>query len=557
MKSRTDLDRFKEVYLSVVQILVKLADPTFLWGEIGRGSGKTTHMLSPRVDRVQNAMPGSLLVLGASTYKSIFDNIIPGIMEYMTENYSRGLYFEIGNKPPRHFAKPHTFIEDWKHTISFASGTVIQFVSCDRPESMLGKSAAHLFVDEMIRIPEDKFIERIIPALRADRSKYGHSEYFMGITGFSSSPNFETDEDWFTKFEENMNCDLIKCIQEIAYEIDQRILALEDARAAFDDVMIRKLTAFLDRWSKRLTAYRRNQTLYLRASSFSNLKILGIDYIENQIKSLKDEDKLYTSIFSIRKAKVKERFFGKFSKLHIFHDSYNYGIIDTVSADGALEQTARHLKYYDPNLPLYAGYDPGPFMSIVFAQRKMNRAIRELRTLKNFWVIHPHQHAEMAKKINDYFKYHRNKTIYLYFDRAANQKNPRYRKYYQSDSAVPNETDANILKAELQRYGWNVQLLSIGQATIFMHIHYALLNILFGKNDGTRDQILVDANECEELISSINNSPLKRHEGKIELDKSSERLPYERQAMESTQIATAFMYLLHGLYKNLLPRGMY
>jgi len=78
---KTNDELFRQTYLSVVQILVKLADPTFLWGELGRGSGKTTHILGPRIDRVQNAMPGALLVLGAATYKSIFDNIVPGVME--------------------------------------------------------------------------------------------------------------------------------------------------------------------------------------------------------------------------------------------------------------------------------------------------------------------------------------------------------------------------------------------------------------------------------------------------------------------------------------------
>ena len=73
MANKTDLELFKEEYLSVVQILMKLADPTFLFGEVGRGSGKTTHMMGPRMDRVQNDMPGSVLVLGASTFKSIFD----------------------------------------------------------------------------------------------------------------------------------------------------------------------------------------------------------------------------------------------------------------------------------------------------------------------------------------------------------------------------------------------------------------------------------------------------------------------------------------------------
>ena len=197
-KSKVDDNIFIRVYLSIVQIIVKLLDPTFLFGEVGRGAGKTTHMLAPRIDRVQNDMSGAVLVLAAATYKSIIDNILPGVLEYFLENYKRGIYFEYGKQPPDHFTKTKITeaIKNWNHTITFANGTVIRFVSCDRPESMLGLNAAHLFIDEMIRIPEEKFVERIMPALRADRAKFGQSHYFMGITGFSSTPNFETDEDW-------------------------------------------------------------------------------------------------------------------------------------------------------------------------------------------------------------------------------------------------------------------------------------------------------------------------------------------------------------------------
>jgi hypothetical protein len=54
-------------------------------------------------------------------------------------------------------------------------------------------------------------------------------------------------------------------------------------------------------------------------------------------------------------------------------------------------------------------------------------------------------------------------------------------------------------------------------------------------------------------VSSIHHSPLKRHEGRILLDKSSERLPFEEQAFNSTQLASAAMYLFWGEYHHLLP----
>ena len=551
---KVDADLFEQDYLSALQTQFLLSDPTFMFGEVGRGSGKTTKILASRLDRVVNAMPGSLIVLAASTYRAIFDNILPGVIEYFNMSYLRGAYFEVGKAPPRHFAPCFTYVDSWKHSISFCNGAVVQFVSCDRPESMLGKNAAHLFVDELIKIPEDKFVERIIPALRADRSKFGGSHYFMGITGFSSTPNFETDHDWWVKYEADHNPELMRYIQELALELHRRMYRLQVAQKSYDAAEVKRLTAFIGRWEQRINDLRRGQTFYVRASSFSNLKILGLDYIENQIRNTKDVVKLNTSIFSIRRRKVKNMFFGRFGVQHLFDDSYSYAQLDSIAADGAVERTSRHLRWCNPDRPLYAGFDPGPFMSIVLAQKwPKKQRISELRAIKNLYAIHPQQHQELAHSINDFFRYHRRKELFLYYDRAANQRDPQYRKFYPLPTATA-ETDAKLLRDALRALGWSVTLLSLGQAMVPHALHYALLNILFSKPDGKRDEMLICRNECEELVSSINCSPLKKTDGKIALDKSSEAsLDYEEQAFWSTQIATAYMYLLWGEYSKYLP----
>lgn len=545
---------FLQTYMSVLQIKAKLADTTFLWCELGRGNGKTTHILASRMDRVQNDMPGALLVLAAATYRSIIDNVLPGLMEYFQEHYERGVYYEIGKKPPTHFKPCASFIDDYRHTITFVNGAVIQFVSCDRPESMSGKNAAHLFVDEMLLIPEDKFIERIVPALRADRSKFGHSHYFMGISGFSSTPNFETDEDWFIRNEQNMNTELIDSIITIQREIDIRLFEMEKARAKYDYEEVARLQRFVDRWSERVNTFRRNQTCYLRASSFANVKILGIDYIENQVKNIKDKQKLHANIFAIRRDKVKDMFVGKFGKEHIFTDSYNYKILDKYAIDKAPDVDSSQLKYCNPNMPLIAGFDAGPFMSIVFAQRHNvpGEMYKEFRVIKDLFVYHPEQHEELAAKINTFFAHHRRKEIILHYDRANNQVDPEYRKYY-GLGVDTKEADVKILTDALRRFGWNVRLMSLHQGTIFHHIHYKLCGIMFGGHDRKRDKVIIDKNECEALVSSINHSPLKREHGNVKLDKSSEKLPFELQAYQSTQIFTAYLYMQYGEFQRLLP----
>lgn len=551
MKKSEQKQLFDESYLSTLQIKVKLADTQTLICELGRGSGKTTHIMAGRLDRVQNSMPGALLTLGAATYKDIFSNILPGLLKYFDENYERGIYFEIGKEPPRHFKRCHTLVLEWSHTISFCNGCVVKFISADRPESTLGLSTPHGLFDELLKIKEEFIQERFIPALRADRSKYGHSPYFMGWSAFTSTPNFDTDENWFIDLEKDIDKELINLIIEIAFEVDQRIYELEIAKKSLDFNNIAKLEKFIARWTARLTELRRQQIYYVRASSFSNIRILGIDYIENQIKSTKDKSRLNSSVFAIRNLGVKDKFFGKFGKQHLFEDGYSYDFIDKTSANEDFEESCSYLKHYNRKQPLIAGYDAGPFSSIVFAQKNAQK--KEFRVLKDMWVYHPDQQDVLAQKIDDFFQ-GGEKTIHIHYDRAANQKDAEWKKYYPSYKELGvNDTDATLLKDELTRLGWRVFLLSTNQQTIHYSKHYRLLNMLFGKPDRRADKILIDKNECEALVSSINHSPLKRHEGRVMLDKSSEKLPFEEQALNSTQIASALMYLLWGEYHQLLP----
>ena len=86
MKRRViNKEHFDEQYYSAVQTLALLADTQDMYLELGRGSGKTTHILGPRIDRVQNSMPGSVQVFLASTYKAIFENLVPGIMAFAAQ----------------------------------------------------------------------------------------------------------------------------------------------------------------------------------------------------------------------------------------------------------------------------------------------------------------------------------------------------------------------------------------------------------------------------------------------------------------------------------------
>lgn len=551
---------FDRKYQSVIQTRAMLADPQNLIGELGRGSGKTTHIMGPRFVRVCYSMPQSIVAIAGPSYAFVVDTIVPGLLDHLNQNYTRGIHFEYGKTPPKHFKRPYVEVVDWKHTISFAWGTVAKFMGIDRVNtSGVGQNITHIFVDEMLRISEANFTERLLPTMRGNRQIFGNSPYFGGITGFSSTPNFENDHDWWLAMEANMDKELMEELIYVAFRVSTKLAEVEqwkaerqivkvDAELARLDAKIDAGLRFAAKWDARLNTKRKGATLYLKGSSFTNLVVLGLDYMRNQFKhSRHNVDKFKLSILGIRPKKVKDLFFSQFSARNIFEDSYNYNTIDMYSIDGSYRKTSRDLKYCDPNRPILMGLDPGNFMSAVFAQEHGD----ELRIIKNMHCIIPEEHREMAQKINTFFEPHHRKTIYLHYDRAGNQRKEKYRNNPKGD------TDAKILKTELEAVGWTVHLMSQDQRTIFHWQHYLLFSILFGERNPKAKKLRLCQFECEELISCIWMSPRKKgDDNNIELDKSSEKkLDYEDQIWYSTQIPSAMMYLVFGLYEKFLPDG--
>lgn len=557
-------------YCSVIQHKVLLADTQNLIGEVGRGAGKTTEMFAPRIVRISYAMPRSTMLLVAPTYAFIMDTIIPGIITFMGKYYTRGIEYEYGKEPPNHFLRPITPVGRYKHSLCFAWGTTLLWGSLDRPESIVGKNVVHVFADELLRVDETDFVERVVPTLREDRELYGHSHFFGGITGFSSTPNFENDNDWWLNYADNVNQSVIDEIEDLAFDVLQaegKLLYAENILEDFEKEgniykinattkKIQRLKGFITRQNAKLADKRRSeggQWAYIKGSSFSNLGILGLDYIKRQFSGARSNfDKFKLSILGIRPERVKEMFFANFGKGHIFKDSYKY---NTDSANEVMETVGeRHrnssdLKYCDSTKPLIFGFDPGNFMSVVVAQEKGN----ELRVIKNFYVWTPKQHFDMAAEITEFFKPHDRKTIELYYDRAANQRKEIYA------TNPKGKTDIAIFKRCLEDMGWRVELRTpFDQRTIEYWEHYLLIDVLLTERDKQTPRLRLCQFECEELISSIYMSPIKRQKDSgIELDKSSEKkLDYVDQPWYSTQLPSALMYLLFGKYEKFKPEGM-
>lgn len=552
----------ERIYMNSMQVMVNLLDPNKVVVEAARASGKTSEVTVNRIVRVADSMPAELSFLAHRTYVALLTNIWPNIQaafsRQITVNGRPRCMLEYGidyiageSKIPEHFRKPRYPISYPKHSILFRNGHHIQLVSSDQPDSVAGRSGVHAFVEEMKHNDGEKLKTRLFPSLRGSSAEIRKSPYYQGWTGVSDTARVDLNEDdWFERYEDQNNPQLLSEIATVAVHVNKavykRMELLTAQKNTTNPVTLEKIRLELKKydrqismWTPRLADMRRNATLYIRASSFVNKDILGPKFFKTQLDTL-DMDEFLTAICAVRHKSVVNKFFANYDKeKHQFYDGYIYDSIMKLDLKDHFIITARYLKYYDKSAPLYIGYDPGHFSSLVCGQPK--KYGKEFRLLKEFFCFYPDEQPELARQVYEFFgRDCRNKRIVLYPDRAGNKRREELEQI---------TTDSRALKRELESYGFEVQLMNEGQATIYHWQQFKLMLLLFGDRSNALPHVFIDENECPNLCSAIPLSPRKSTNGRIELDKSSEvKIPLHRQAGLTTQIPSAFIYLMYGLY---------
>lgn len=557
---------FEKYYMNNVQLLANIIDPNMLYAEWARATGKTEGVIVPRLIRVANDMPGELSFLVHKTYVALMTNVWPNIQA----SFSRpvivngkqramleyGIDYVVGeSKLPSHFKRPRYPIAYAKHSVIFRNGAHLQLVSSDQPESVAGRNAVHAFVEEMKHNSGEKLKSRLFPSLRGGGAEIRKSAYYEGVTGVSDTARVDLGEDaWFEEYENKMDKQLIDEIANVSFALNQssyKIYKLKaELRNTKNPVLIeqirlenQRLQSFIARWKPRLADMRRNAIYYIRASSFCNKDILGAKFFKTQLDTL-DMDEFLTAICAIRHKEVTNKFFTTYDhERHQFKDSYIYNQILKLDLKDMFTLTARYLKHYNKREPLFVGYDPGNFSSLIVGQKKEYG--RRFDIIKEFWAYIPDDQQSLASQMYSFFGTDAiNKVIHLYPDRAGNKTREEIEQI---------TTDSLAMKAALESYGFSVILYNEGAPTIYHWQQFRLCQLLFGEKLPSLPIVRIDENECPNLCSAILISPLKRTNGKIELDKSSEvKESTRRRPGLTTQLPSAMIYLLYGLYADVI-----
>lgn len=528
-------------YANYVKMMIDLIAPKNLYLIAGRGTTKTSDIIADRSIDIVYDMPGALGAIVANTYVNARTNIIPTLIEGWTQykGWKEGVHFVMGVRPPAHFKRPFKPIFNWNNTISTFNGFVFILGSLDQPSGLAGNSYQHIIGDEAKYLDKKK-LDTLMPALRG-YSNYAHSPYYRGVTFTTDLPNLaKGDYDWILDQKELMDVERIELalqcglvLNEIKHDIYKAYKNRQGKRLA-------NLKKNLERWTVRHNILRKDLTFFYMVSSLVNIDILTPGYVKDQIGNLGIEEFKSSVLTLIPKLEAGESFYQRLGEEHFFEDGLRTEYIEGLSLADEFTPTCDMLKYHQHDAPLDVGVDFGRQLSMVFGQEMGNT----YRITKNLHVLAPESSRELADKFLEFYAPHRYKLLYMYYDRSGNQ--------YESSGRDWASELANCIRqdAEGNYTGWEVQLMSRNQATIYQAEEYRFMISFMDRRNNRLPFLKIDTYQCKELKSSMETTKIEVSFSKgikvINKNKRAEKtLPLSRLPMHSPNYSDAFKYLLY------------
>ena len=521
----------------------------------GRGSSKTTDIQVERLIEMVYDMPGAPVAWVADTYSNLQKNVLRTVKEGLkAKGMIEDVHYVIGKRPPevslveqpdlpdeikKHFWKPYNELASYNHTFIFFTGFNITFGSLDRPASLAGGNYVHVFGDEVKYFRKERILN-LQKAIRGMRVKYGNSVFYRGHTFTTDMPNVDHvgEYDWILERGGRMNTPALLRVLKTAIVANEALGEYYAACEDGDTEEIIKKKRIWQRWTERWTATRlvkEAQHMFYIASSYVNVDILTPEWFEDAYSDDFIDSK--TTVLSLKPTpETGELFYANLGERHFYMDGTSpewemrFGLQD--------EEDCRILKYHNRKKSIDMGLDFGNMNSMTLAQEigKYYRVQKFIYTLSPEWI------RELADKFLTFYKPHREKTIHLYYDRAANN----YKKAGQDlatqlKNALEKDKDG-------KHTGWKVILMSEGQGNIGQEEEYNFMMELFQEHNRKLPKVMIDYFHCKPLRSSLQLAKIKKRtdRGRTTLakDKSSEKLPIHRLPMESTNPTDSFKYLM-------------
>lgn len=506
----------------------------------GRGTGKTEGVLAPKsADCYLNTMPRGCGVLLGATYTQIQTRTLPGL-RYGWEKlgYKENVHYIIGKQPPPQWVKywnwkgPFRAPLKFQYFISWFNGAGIHMVSQDRPGSSNGITIDWIIGDEAKLLKHDKLVTELQPANRGLIKDFAGNPYHHGTTYTTDMPVGSAGR-WILETEAEMDKNKLQDIWAIQYA--NHLLQRNRDKRLQEQIKL-QVAVLMD----ELKDLRKGFLFYHEASTLENIDALGADYILEQLRdsSIFQFD---TQILNKRPWRSEHSFYPDFNEEQQGYFDEDYGYIDTLGyAQTDITRDSRWDRDVDKDKPLSIALDYNRRIHpLVVGQRYET----ELRTVKGLHSLYPNKLKSVLDQFARYYKYHREKTVYYWYDHTAVDD-------MRDEGRMCDEVIDTLTKA-----GWAVIPCYIGQAPRHS-VKYRMWGHLLRCTGKYQVKFKINRENCKYAILSIIQANAMQNKDGFEKDKRTERDP-KFPAEESTHYSDAEDTLVYGELECDWARGEY
>lgn len=516
------------------------------WAIWSRGTGKTTGLLAPKSARYLDMMPRCTGVFVAATFQQLLTRTLkPTVAGWERMGYKRGVHFLVGEKPTKKWIDtwrwkgPYQPPFDYSHFITWWNGAGIQMISQDRVGSSNGVSIDFIMGDEAKLLNEKRLKEELFPANRGIYKELADNPHHHGKTFITDMP-VGTAGRWILDQVKKMDPERLESICTVLIKLQEYRTQLATCN---NKTISAKLAAKIAQGNQLLNILRKNFVYYHESNIFDNIDAVGIDYVKEELRSL-SKFQFSTAILNLKPYKLEDGFYPKLIEEYHGYFSYEYNHFHQVGYDfDLLDQYNDSRKdgdiEHDEPLHIAGDYNRRIWPIVTGQPHNTNEpGVKELRILSGHHVLGPKSLDDAIEHWCNYYRYHRRKEVYFWFDHTA-------------IGETRNVTVKDDICSGLRKRGWIVHEMYIGQQPD-QETRYLVLNDILEENGKYPWIIRYNRDNCKYLGLSLFQAQAKEKGKGFGKDKSTEHDP-NFPAEESTHYTDAFDTLVWGITISELP----
>jgi hypothetical protein len=337
-------------------------------------------------------------------------------------------------------------------------------------------------------------------------------------------------------FEKKEQMDTEKCRKAMLIQLEWNKLKVEVDHPDTPQKRRVYLVRQMDRYAFLMNELRRGLVYYHEGDWRDNLPILGVE----QIKQWRREmmwPVFQSSILNRRLVHLENGFYGLYDQDQHTYTAFDYTYIDGLGLHlpvGTLSDSRKDsdVKHHDA---LHIGMDHNASINcLVIGQHGLDQQtkLRCMKVLKSLYVKAPHRVHDVLDAFHNYYIHHKNKTIYYYYDHTSNHTD-----------ATRTESIATIVTSHLEKKGWNVIRVYIGQQP--MHeTRYRMWGAVFTEKDPRFTPIRFNLENAQSVIVSMQRTGVITGKNGFEKDKRPEKnssYPQEEAPHQSDALDTLYI----------------